>query len=40
MKMEHMLRAPSAGIVRKFTFGLGDQVEEGALLVTFEPEHA
>jgi 3-methylcrotonyl-CoA carboxylase alpha subunit len=40
MKMEHMLRAPSAGIVREFTFGLGDQVEEGALLVSFEPEDA
>ncbi len=40
MKMEHMLRAPSAGIVREYTFALGDQVEEGVLLVTFEPEEA
>ncbi len=38
MKMEHVLRAPSAGIVRGFTFSLGDQVEEGALLATFEPD--
>jgi 3-methylcrotonyl-CoA carboxylase alpha subunit len=35
MKMEHLLRAPSAGIVETFTFALGDQVEEGARLVTF-----
>ncbi len=40
MKMEHMLRAPSAGIVREFTFSLGDQVAEGALLVTFDPDGA
>jgi 3-methylcrotonyl-CoA carboxylase alpha subunit len=40
MKMEHMLRAPSAGIVREFNFALGDQVEEGTLLVTFEPVDA
>jgi 3-methylcrotonyl-CoA carboxylase alpha subunit len=40
MKMEHISRAPSAGVVKAFSVGLGDQVEEGALLVTFEPDKA
>jgi 3-methylcrotonyl-CoA carboxylase alpha subunit len=38
MKMEHMLRAPSAGLVKEFTHAVGDQVTEGTLLVTFEPD--
>jgi 3-methylcrotonyl-CoA carboxylase alpha subunit len=36
MKMEHLLRAPNDGVVKKFNFGAGDQVAEGAELVTFE----
>jgi 3-methylcrotonyl-CoA carboxylase alpha subunit len=36
MKMEHLLRAPSDGVLKKFNFQLGDQVAEGAELVTFE----
>ncbi len=38
MKMEHMLRAPRNGIVKKFHFAVGDQAPEGAELVTFEAE--
>ncbi len=38
MKMEHMLRAPRNGIVKKFNFAAGDQVPEGAELATFEAE--
>ncbi|MEJ0093669.1 MAG: biotin carboxylase N-terminal domain-containing protein [Methylocella sp.] len=38
MKMEHLLRAPSSGIVRAFKFALGDQVAEGAKLVSFEAD--
>jgi 3-methylcrotonyl-CoA carboxylase alpha subunit len=38
MKMEHLLRAPAAGIVEGFQFAAGGQVEEGALLVTFKAE--
>jgi 3-methylcrotonyl-CoA carboxylase alpha subunit len=40
MKMEHLLRAPSGGIVRAFKFGLGDQVPEGVELVSFEADAA
>jgi 3-methylcrotonyl-CoA carboxylase alpha subunit len=40
MKMEHLLRAPSAGSVRELNFAQGDQVDEGALLVTFDPDGA
>jgi 3-methylcrotonyl-CoA carboxylase alpha subunit len=36
MKMEHLLRAPNDGVVKKFNFSAGDQVAEGAELVTFE----
>jgi 3-methylcrotonyl-CoA carboxylase alpha subunit len=36
MKMEHLLRAPKDGVVKKFNFGVGDQVAEGAELVTLE----
>jgi 3-methylcrotonyl-CoA carboxylase alpha subunit len=38
MKMEHTLRAPSAGVVKAFKFKLGDQVAEGVELVAFEAE--
>jgi 3-methylcrotonyl-CoA carboxylase alpha subunit len=36
MKMEHMLRAPKAGILKEFKFQLGDHVGEGVELATFE----
>ena len=36
MKMEHTVVAPAAGIVRKVLFSGGDQVEEGARLVSLE----
>ncbi len=36
MKMEHTITAPAAGVVREFRFAAGDQVAEGAELVTFE----
>ena len=36
MKMEHLLRAPRDGVLKKFNFQLGDPVAEGAELVTFE----
>ncbi|MBP9713413.1 MAG: acetyl-CoA carboxylase biotin carboxylase subunit [Sterolibacterium sp.] len=36
MKMEHTIRAPEAGIVRRFLHAAGDQVTEGAELVEFE----
>src|ERR1700730_6364352 len=36
MKMEHMLRAPKAGILKEFKFQLGDHVSEGVELATFE----
>ncbi len=40
MKMEHLLRAPKDGIVKKFNFQIGDQAFEGDELVTFEPGNA
>jgi len=36
MKMEHTITAPSAGTVKAFRFGVGDQVGDGAELVEFE----
>ena len=36
MKMEHTITAPAAGVVREFRFAAGDQVAEGAELVSFE----
>jgi 3-methylcrotonyl-CoA carboxylase alpha subunit len=36
MKMEHMLRAPKGGILKEFKFQLGDHVDEGVELATFE----
>ncbi|MFC7335468.1 acetyl/propionyl/methylcrotonyl-CoA carboxylase subunit alpha [Rhodocista pekingensis] len=38
MKMEHTLKAPAAGTVRRHRFRVGDQVPEGAELVEFEGE--
>jgi 3-methylcrotonyl-CoA carboxylase alpha subunit len=37
MKMEHTLVAPADGVVRKVLYGAGDQVQDGADLVEFEP---
>jgi 3-methylcrotonyl-CoA carboxylase alpha subunit len=38
MKMEHTLRAPAAGKVVKLKVAKGDQVTEGAEVVTVEGE--
>ena len=38
MKMEHTIRAPSAGLFKSCRHAVGDQVAEGAELVDFEPE--
>lgn len=40
MKMEHTLRAPSAGRVQKLRVARGDQVTEGSELVTVDSEGA
>jgi 3-methylcrotonyl-CoA carboxylase alpha subunit len=37
MKMEHTIRAPADGTVETVHFAVGDQVEEGAELIHFEP---
>jgi 3-methylcrotonyl-CoA carboxylase alpha subunit len=34
MKMEHTISAPGAGIVKELLFGVGDQVGDGAQLLT------
>ena len=36
MKMEHVIKAPSAGTVTDLPFKVGDQVSEGVALVAFE----
>jgi propionyl-CoA carboxylase alpha chain len=36
MKMEHTLRAPTAGVVRAVSAAPGEQVEAGAVLVVVE----
>jgi 3-methylcrotonyl-CoA carboxylase alpha subunit len=36
MKMEHAVKAPSRGVVRRLLWSVGDQVPEGAELVEFE----
>jgi 3-methylcrotonyl-CoA carboxylase alpha subunit len=36
MKMEHVIAAPRDGTVAQVHFRAGDQVEEGAELITFE----
>jgi biotin carboxyl carrier protein len=38
MKMEHPMRAPQDGVVREILVALGDQVENGALLLVVEAE--
>ena len=38
MKMEHVITAPSVGIVSNVKCAIGDQVEEGVELVAFEAE--
>ncbi len=38
MKMEHTLKAPADGTVAKVNYAVGALVEEGAVLVDFEPE--
>lgn len=40
MKMEHSLRAASAGTVEAVHCAVGDTVGDGALLVEFAPEEA
>ncbi|MDO6693400.1 acetyl/propionyl/methylcrotonyl-CoA carboxylase subunit alpha [Aliiglaciecola sp. 3_MG-2023] len=36
MKMEHAIKAPKAGVVKKFHFVAGDLVDGGAILLDFE----
>lgn len=38
MKMEHTIRAPSNGTVKKINFALNDLVEQGAVLLDLESE--
>jgi biotin carboxyl carrier protein len=40
MKMEHVMEAPSDGVVAKVMAGTGDYCDDGATLVTFESEEA
>jgi 3-methylcrotonyl-CoA carboxylase alpha subunit len=37
MKMEHTISAPAAGVVKAIHFAVGEQVPEGAELLTLEP---
>ena len=39
MKMEHTIAAPGAGRIGALRYAEGDQVEEGAILLDFEPAH-
>ena len=39
MKMEHTIRAPYAGIVKRWCFNVGDLVNEGDELLVFEEEY-
>jgi 3-methylcrotonyl-CoA carboxylase alpha subunit len=34
MKMEHTIAAPGEGTVKELLYGVGDQVAEGAALIT------
>lgn len=36
MKMEHRITAPAAGVIKALAVAVGEQVANGALLVTFE----
>ena len=38
MKMEHTIMAPTAGIVEKLHYAVGDMVSEGEELLSFEIE--
>jgi 3-methylcrotonyl-CoA carboxylase alpha subunit len=38
MKMEHTISAPAKGTVQALNYGVGDQVAEGAQLLSFAPE--
>jgi 3-methylcrotonyl-CoA carboxylase alpha subunit len=38
MKMEHRFNAPRDGVVADILFSVGDQVADGALLISLEPE--
>ncbi len=38
MKVEHTIRAPSAGTVHAVHYGVGDRVDEGAELAAFTPD--
>ena len=38
MKMEHHMAAPADGVVAEVRVAAGTQVENGALLLVFEPE--
>jgi len=40
MKMEHVVQAPSAGVVLSFAHDIGDVVEPGAVLLRLEPTSA
>jgi 3-methylcrotonyl-CoA carboxylase alpha subunit len=40
MKMEHTIRAPTAGTVKAFYFQPGELVDGGAELVQFEADNA
>ncbi|HEX6980532.1 MAG TPA: acetyl/propionyl/methylcrotonyl-CoA carboxylase subunit alpha [Alphaproteobacteria bacterium] len=40
MKMEHTIIAPADGVVEKIRFAVGEQVDEGAELVSFTPSGA
>jgi 3-methylcrotonyl-CoA carboxylase alpha subunit len=37
MKMEHTISAPADGLVERVNYQMGEQVEEGAELITFKP---
>jgi 3-methylcrotonyl-CoA carboxylase alpha subunit len=39
MKMEHVLKAPRDGVIAEILMAVGDQVSEGSLLLTLEPEN-
>ena len=38
MKMEHTLTAPRDGVIAELLFAVGDQVGDGAELLTLAPE--
>ena len=40
MKMEHVVRAPTAGTVREVQVAVGDQVDTGDVLVVIEADRA